>query len=189
MLTIKAEFKLTKKMLRQVREKDIPAARRLALNRAARSARTAGVRTLARVAGVKQKDVRKRFSVAPARGNKGWKAEKAAVYFRPYVYGDAGKIKLRQTGTGVTAGGAETPGAFIPGAIEGSPNRKNKAFQRVRSTRYPLRVAKIELPPDVRPPVVAAVKAKAKEVFKGRFKHEFNRLVEKRALGAKQGKK
>jgi len=176
-MRIELSYKATKRMLKSVGGRDIPDARRAALNRAATAGRTAGLRVAAPAAGMTQKSIRRKFKIAKSKGREGWKASSAAVYFNKVWRGNAGLLDVNEVGRGISvAGGPVADGAF--GYFRRS---KTYIYKRVGRDRYPITQAKFEIGDVLDGAVRAAVRFRANQVFKERFPHELDYRLKKRA--------
>jgi len=170
------DYKATKRMLKNVGGRDIPDARRDALNRAAGAGVTDGRRMLKSLSGLTYKGTKRKFKIAKAKGREGWRANSAKVYFNKTWGGNMGKLDVNEAGRGVSvAGGPVSEGAFALRYGKGT-----YLYKRVGRSRYPITFAKAEIGGTMDQAVRTAVRFKANKVFKERFKHELDYRLKKR---------
>lgn len=178
-LRIVMDYKATKRMLKNVGGRDIPDARRDALNRAAASSTTDGARIVKSLSDLSYASAKRKFKVAKAKGREGWRANSAKVYFKKTWSGGVGTLPVVKSGRGVSvAGGPVSDGAF---AVYSGKNNKNTIYRRIGRDRYPITMAKAEIGGTMDQAVRTAVRFKANKVFKERFPHELDYRLKKRA--------
>ncbi|MBR1734620.1 MAG: phage tail protein [Alphaproteobacteria bacterium] len=119
---------------------------------------------------IKLKLIRDRISIM--RANK--KKTEAALNcnFRGILVKDLASV--RQTATGVTAGGASYPHAFIATL---KPGGKPGVYRRTSKKRFPVRSVRIEIYDEAEKIITELLGKEARDVFEKRFLHEIQRMT------------
>lgn len=185
MVTIKAEFKAARKVLKNISEKDVPAARVAALNRAGRSGITGSRRAVSASTNITQKHIKHRFSLAKAKGKKGLRSESVAMFFRYHPMNPAYMDPVAVGGSNFKKGGRRA------GYIKAGKQKYERAWIWDRRGSVILQrdegVGREPYGPvfvEIGKPAVNVARREFRRIvppeFKKRFKHELDFRVKRR---------
>lgn len=174
-MTNSSNLKAVEKRLKKYLNRDVPAARVTATNKALAKAKTAVVRAVVVDTGIKTKLLKKRVYISRAKGGQKPKGAKLHFYRRGVSMISLG---AKQVDGGVAAGQYLVPDAFIADGSKGFGRgklRQAHVLRRKGRGQYPLEVMVVNIKPAVNKETPATVARVVKENFSRLYQHEIKR--------------